>query len=140
MDSMIPGRETTTLAVFGYTNTAGTNPVQSYVVTTQANTIIPDSPVKLRRVWDTWSGNVLAGPSGTTENFIRIGRLAAGPAAALVGGHLSRYLYRIGQRREASVLSPSDSFDFSLRRNMSQAAILIGPPSIQRASAPVGLA
>jgi hypothetical protein len=109
LESMMPGREVTISAVFGYTNTAGTNPVQSYVVTTQANTIIPDSPVKLRRVWDTWSGNVLAGPSGTTENFVRIGHSLLALMLAFIGGHLSRYLYHIGQRREESVRLPGDS-------------------------------
>ncbi len=108
IDSMIPGRETTISAVFGYTSTAGPNPVQWFAFPPQANTVVSTSQGK-SRVWDSWSGNVLAGTGGTTENFVRIGHSLLALLLACIGGHLSRYLDHIGQRREACVLSPSDS-------------------------------
>lgn len=53
----------------------------------------PQGPVRLVRVWDTWSGQFQAGPSGTPENFVRIGHSLLALVLASVGGRLSRWLY-----------------------------------------------
>lgn len=106
LDSKIPGRETTISAVWAYTSTAGTTPVQTVAFSTQGNTVASSSQGGIR-VWDVTTGKLLAGPNGSTENFIRIGNSLLALLLAFVGGHLSRYLY--GKERGESVLSPRES-------------------------------
>jgi WD40 repeat protein len=106
IDSKIPGRETTMTAVFAYTRTAGTNPVQAVAFSPQGDSLASSSQGVVR-LWDATTGKLLAGPNGTTENFLRIGHSLLALVLAFVGGHVSRHLYDLG-RGEISH-SPSDS-------------------------------
>lgn len=109
IDSKIPGRHrawaTTVLTI---TSTAGTNPVQTGGLSPQGNTLASSSQ-EVSRVWDVRTGELLAGPFATTENFIRIGHSLLALVLAFLGGYLSRHLYRTGQGQSSSaqpVLSP----------------------------------
>ena len=106
INSKIPGRETTITAVFGYTSTAGTNPVHAVAFSPQGDTLVSSSHGVVW-LWDATTGRLLAGPGGTTENFLRIGHSLLTLVLAFVGGHLSRYLY--GRGRGEISHSPSDS-------------------------------
>ena len=82
IDSTIPGREIAISAVFAYTNTASTNPAQVLSPSRHRPARWSrTSPGKLRRVWDSWSGTVLAGPSGEDRELRPHRPLAPGPAA-----------------------------------------------------------
>jgi hypothetical protein len=105
IDSKIPGRETTISTVWAYTSTAGTTPVQAVAFSPQGNTVATSSQLGIR-VWDVTTGKLLAGPNGSTENFIHIGHSLLALLLAFLGGHLSCYLY--GRGRAGSVLSPRD--------------------------------
>lgn len=113
IDSKVPGREVTISAVFTYTNTstASTNPVQGYVVPPQGNAVVPSPPAIstpiVVRFLNATTGKLLAGPGGTTENFLRIGHSLLARVLAFLGGHLSRRLH--GRGREDSAIPPSDS-------------------------------
>jgi WD40 repeat protein len=50
------------------------------------------------RLWDVTTGRPLAGPRGTTENFLRIGHSLTALVLAFLGGHLSRSLHATGHR------------------------------------------
>jgi WD40 repeat protein len=106
IDSKIPGRETTISAVWAYTSTAGTTPVQTVAFSPQGNTIASSSQGGIR-VWDVTTGKLLAGPNGSTENFIRIGHSLFALVLAFVGGYLSRNLYGKEQSSSAQPVSTS---------------------------------
>lgn len=107
IDSKIPGRHrawvTTALT---FTSTAGTNPVQTVALSPQGNTLASSS-LGVVRLWNATTGKLLAGPDGSTENFIRIGHSLLALVLAFLGGHLSRHLY--GRGREDRSNPPSDS-------------------------------
>lgn len=106
LDSKIPRRQTTISAVIAYTSTAGTNPVQAVGYTLKAYTL-PTTMQGNVWIYDATTGKLLAGTSGTSENFIRIGHSLSALLLAFMGGQLSRYLY--DRSRGESVLSSSDS-------------------------------
>ena len=106
IDSKMPGREATITAVFGFSSTYGSNPVQAVAFSPQGNTLASSSRGVVR-LWDATTGKLLAGPGGTTENFVRIGHSLLALVLAFLGGHLSRYLY--GRGRGGDSHSPSDS-------------------------------
>jgi hypothetical protein len=110
IDSKIPGRERTWVTgVLAYTtpftSTAGTNPVQDFVLSPQGSTLASSSQGGVW-LWDTTTGKLLAGPGGTTHNFICIGHSLLALVLAFIGGHLSSHLYHQG--RGASLPSPDD--------------------------------
>jgi hypothetical protein len=104
IDSKIPGRETTTSAILTY---GAPNPAQTIAVSARDYTLVSLSQGNAYRVWDTTTGKLLAGPGGTTENFIRIGHSLLALLLAFLGGHLSRHLY--GRRRQDRSIPPGDS-------------------------------
>jgi hypothetical protein len=111
IDSKIPGRQTSWVVPLlpypgTYTNTYVASPVQGYVITPQANDLSTSIQNNVW-LWDTTTVKLLAGPNGTTENFIRIGHSLLALVLAFVGGHLSRYVY--GRGREDRSNLPIDS-------------------------------
>src|SRR5262249_50201937 len=92
--------------VMTFTSRAATNPVQAVAFSPQGDTLASSSHGVVR-LWDATTGKLLAGPGGTTENFLRIGHSLFTLVLAFVGGHLSRYLY--GRGRGGDSHSPSDS-------------------------------
>ena len=107
IDSKIPGRDRnarTWDVVF--TSTAGTNPVQTVGFSPQGGTLVSSS-LGIFPVWDATTGKLLAGPGGTTENFLRIGHSILALVLGFLGGLLSRYLHDRGREETSySSLSP----------------------------------
>jgi hypothetical protein len=62
------------------------------------------------RLWDATTGKLLGGPSGTSENFLRIGHSLLALVMAFLGGGLSRWMYDKNQtsRQDESVDSPTE--------------------------------
>jgi hypothetical protein len=56
-----------------------------------------------------WFPNILAGPIGTTENFIRIGHSLLALIAAFVGGQLSRYFFAKNREPVSGSVNPQNS-------------------------------
>ena len=109
IDSKIPGRQRTWVsAVFSYTSTASTNPVQTVAFSPQGDTLVTSMPGVVR-LWDAATGKLLAGPGGTTESFVRIGHSLMALILAFVGGHLSRHLYDRGRGERVMPLPSGDS-------------------------------
>ncbi len=96
IDSKIPGRDTTIPPGFTYPITY--NPVQAGGYTPQFYTL-PTSIQGNVWIWDTTTDKLVPGPGSTTENFLRIGHSFLALVLAIVGGQLSRYLYRTGERQ-----------------------------------------
>jgi hypothetical protein len=103
IDSKIAGQErnpaTDVTAETISTVSAQTNPVRGYVIP-------PLISSADGWVWDSTTGRLLAGPNGSSENFIRIGQSLLALLLASAGGRLSRYLHDRG--RGGSPIPPSD--------------------------------
>jgi hypothetical protein len=92
LDSKIPGRETTVTVRLALANTTGPNTVQTLAFSPDGQTLAA-SPQGKVRIWSLASGKLLAGPNGTTENFVRIGHSILALVLAFAGGRLSRWLF-----------------------------------------------
>jgi hypothetical protein len=107
LDSKLPGRERIWLTeVLATSNTTNPNTIQAVAFSPQGSTLTTSSQGVVRR-WDVTTSKLLAGPNGTTENFVHIGHSLLVLVIALLGGRLSRYLYKSGQ--EEQVRPPNDS-------------------------------
>jgi hypothetical protein len=98
---------------FGFT-THGVNGNTNRAMRLYSSLVNGDSIVSSQsgtvRVWDATTGRLLAGPSGTSENFVRIGHSLLALVLAFLGAHLSRYLYASGRPGRAAVAdAPSPS-------------------------------
>jgi hypothetical protein len=62
------------------------------------------------RLWNVTTGRLLAGPNGTTENFIRIGHSLIALVMGWLGGCLSRRLYAPGPPEPAEGLGEPPPF------------------------------
>lgn len=109
IDSKIPGRDTTVSAALTYIRRAAPNPSQTVALSAQDYALVSLSQGNVYRLWNATTGKLLAGQNGTTENFVRIGHSLLALLLAFVGGHLSRYLYRIGQGQSPSAQPVSSS-------------------------------
>jgi hypothetical protein len=105
LDSKVPGR---TFIITGVRHGSGGKPGSP--VTTIA--FSPDGRSintwhgNTVRLWDAGTGKLVAGPNGTTEDFVRIGHSLLALVLAFLGAQLSRYLY---DKNHAS--SPVESDD-----------------------------
>lgn len=106
IDSKIPGREKTFSYSVTLTNTSTQNTVQTLAFSPRGGTLAVSSPGKVQ-VWKALSGTLLAGPGGSTENFLRIGHSILALVMAFVGGHLSRCLYAKERRPQARAHEPA---------------------------------
>jgi hypothetical protein len=113
LDSKVSGRlagwtfVVTTDGVGGNTGKPGQGAAFSFSGSTPAN-----NQLTYVRLWDATTGRALAGPNGTSENFLRIGHSLPALVMAFLGAHLSRYLYasgRPGHAEETDVPSPPHS-------------------------------
>jgi hypothetical protein len=75
------------------------NPSQKIVFTTNEGTRAQNGQATVQ-LWDATS-MPRAGSKGSTENFVRIGHSLLAFLMALVGGHLSQFLFEQGRRRRA---------------------------------------
>ena len=100
LDSKVPGRETNVL--YRWTSKVNGGNVNN-------DQVLAFSPDGRRmsglvrgnvRIWDTTTGTPLTGPSGTKENFVRIGHSLVALMLAFLGGHLSLSLHAGGGRRQ----------------------------------------
>jgi WD40 repeat protein len=69
---------------------------------------LPPSAWGTVRIWDTSTGKPLTTTSGTSENFLRIGHSLLALIAALVGGNVSRRLYRRGRVQPTGSPAPPE--------------------------------
>jgi hypothetical protein len=99
LDSKVPGRETTLgLSVRWFSKNP--NPVVGYVFSADWQTAATN-PQGTIRLWNPSTGRLLAGPSATSENFVRIGHSLLALIMAFGGGHLSRCLLQRERRQRA---------------------------------------
>lgn len=111
LDSKVPGRMITITGVLnGSPGGPGTSmtaiafsPDGRSIGSSQGNTV---------RLWDVATGRLLAGPNGTTEDFVKIGHSLLALVMAFLGAHLSRYLFaseQAARAKNSEVLLPSDA-------------------------------
>jgi hypothetical protein len=91
IDSKIPGRETTLTVALNSIKRINSNAGQAVAFSPDGGTLAISSPAI--RLWDATTGKLLAGPGGTSENFVRIGHSLLALVVAFLGGHLSRSLH-----------------------------------------------
>jgi hypothetical protein len=109
LDSQVPGRTFTITGVLNGSNGGPGSTVTTFAFSPQGRTI-GSSEGGTVRLWSLATGRALAGPNGTSENFLRIGHSLLALVLAFLGAHLSRYLYasgRPGRAEETDVLSPT---------------------------------
>jgi hypothetical protein len=82
--------------VSGVSTISGNVP-QTYTFTVDGSNLAANS-LPTARLWNI-AGSPPAGSSGSVENFVRIGHSLLAFVMALVGGHLSRFLFEHGRRR-----------------------------------------
>jgi WD40 repeat protein len=92
LDSKVPGRSTSVGAGLLWLARTRSNTVKAVAFTPEGNTLASSSQGVVR-LWDVRTGALLAGPNGTSENFIRIGHTLLALVMAALGGLLSRSLY-----------------------------------------------
>jgi hypothetical protein len=109
LDSQVPGR---TFTINGVLNGSPGGPgtlMTTIAFSPDGRSIGTTQGTKVR-LWDATTGKLLAGPNGTSENFLRIGHSLLALVLAFLGAHLSRYLYASGPDERAedpAVLSPT---------------------------------
>jgi hypothetical protein len=109
LDSQVPGRSFTVTAVLNGWNGRPGSPVTTIAFSPDGRSI-GSSQGSTVRLWNLATGRALAGPNGTSENFLRIGHSLLALVMAFLGAHLSRYLYasgRPGSAEHPDILSPS---------------------------------
>jgi WD40 repeat protein len=77
------------------------NAIQAVAFSPDGRRLTAQSSAKgIMRVWDAATGRLLAGPSGTSENFLKVGHSILALVLAFLGGHLSRFLDQKRRDRE----------------------------------------
>jgi WD40 repeat protein len=87
LDSIIPGRDPAVRWL-----SRNRNPVVGYAFSADGQTLATNGPGTVR-LWDFSTGTLLASPSATSDDFVRIGHSLLALALAFVGGQLSRGLF-----------------------------------------------
>jgi hypothetical protein len=109
LDSKVPGRTFTIDGVFNG-SPGGPGTLMTTIAFSPDGRSIGTTRGTKVRLWDATTGKLVAGPNGTTENFLRIGHSLLALVLAFLGAHLSRYLYasgRLGSTEDPDILSPS---------------------------------
>jgi hypothetical protein len=100
LDSKVPGRST---VLYHVINTGTGSRTVTHQVTWAVGGIRTATAGQGQvRVWDVATGKLLSGRSGTTENFIRIGRSLFALLVGWLGGQLSLRLCRVPSDPEPS--------------------------------------
>jgi hypothetical protein len=94
LDSKIADRAIS--MTFAFTTTATPSspgqPVQAAAFIANGTTLVTNQATGVR-FWNAATGAPMAGPNGSTENFVRIGHSLLALLLALIGANLSRYLH-----------------------------------------------
>jgi hypothetical protein len=93
LDSKIADRAFNMTFTIATTPTPGGpgQPVQAAAFMTTGTTLVTNQATGVR-FWNAATGAPMAGPNGTSENFVRIGHSLLALVLAMIGGHLSRTL------------------------------------------------
>jgi hypothetical protein len=109
LDSKVPGRPSgvTNLLLSAIGSGGSANQIQNVAFTVDGTKPATPSQVVVK-VWDTATGKILSGWSGTTDNFMRIGHSLCALVAASLGGQLSRRLSRSARLQPLSTPSGAE--------------------------------
>jgi hypothetical protein len=100
LDSKVPGRSGIFIVKWSAKKSGGpTNQVQAVAFSQNGNQLATSNQGVVR-LWDTATGKLLNGWSGTTENFVRIGHSLFALLVGWLGGQLSRRLCKASRHTE----------------------------------------